>query len=361
MAIDLNLIKASDGAGEAVRAIVTSNRTTGSTVLAVDSLTNWPSKFIATAGSVLDDGTLDPATVTVFEGHTNVSEIIIDDFAPGYSDNGNTIGQAVVVKPTSHWADMLAILLGYLVPTGSIVPYAATSAPTGWLLADGSAVSRTTYADLYAIIGTTYGAGDSPTTFNLPDLRSRIPIGTGAGQWTSSFASSDVTVATDQITVTASPELVTGRRVQMTTTGALPTGISAATDYYIIVVDSTHIKLATSLVNAWRGTAVDITGQGTGTHTITQLLTNHTLGAHGGREDHIHKLSDNAAAQLSLIAGQGIRMRRISMDSWSDTHNISASVNASTQTVSTGAGLSGIADESSLLNPYLALNYIIKT
>ena len=64
-------------------------------------------------------------------------------------------------------------------PTGSIIMYGAATAPTGWLLCDGSAVSRTTYADLFAIIGTTFGAGNGSTTFNLPDLRDRFVVGAG--------------------------------------------------------------------------------------------------------------------------------------------------------------------------------------
>jgi len=64
-------------------------------------------------------------------------------------------------------------------PTGSILMYGAATAPTGWLLCDGSAVSRTTYADLFAIIGTTFGVGNGSTTFNLPDLRDRFVVGAG--------------------------------------------------------------------------------------------------------------------------------------------------------------------------------------
>jgi microcystin-dependent protein len=63
------------------------------------------------------------------------------------------------------------------VPTGSVMPFAGSSAPLGWLLCDGSAVSRTTYAALFAVIGTIYGAGDGSTTFNLPDLRGRVVAG----------------------------------------------------------------------------------------------------------------------------------------------------------------------------------------
>jgi microcystin-dependent protein len=59
---------------------------------------------------------------------------------------------------------------------------AANTAPTGWLLCNGSAVSRTTYADLFTAIGTTYGVGDGSTTFNIPDLRGRVPVGADSSQ-----------------------------------------------------------------------------------------------------------------------------------------------------------------------------------
>ena len=62
-------------------------------------------------------------------------------------------------------------------PAGTIVAFAGSSAPTGYLIANGSAISRTTYANLFAIIGTTYGVGDGSTTFNLPDLRGRTAVG----------------------------------------------------------------------------------------------------------------------------------------------------------------------------------------
>ena len=62
-------------------------------------------------------------------------------------------------------------------PPGGIMAYGGASAPSGWFICDGSAVSRTTYADLFAVIGTTYGAGDGSTTFNLPDLQQRFPLG----------------------------------------------------------------------------------------------------------------------------------------------------------------------------------------
>jgi microcystin-dependent protein len=59
------------------------------------------------------------------------------------------------------------------------MPFAMSTAPSGWLVANGSAVSRTTYAALFAAIGTTYGAGDGSTTFTLPDLRGYFVRGSG--------------------------------------------------------------------------------------------------------------------------------------------------------------------------------------
>jgi microcystin-dependent protein len=62
-------------------------------------------------------------------------------------------------------------------PTGAIIQFAGSTSPTGYLLCNGAAVNRTTYAALFAVIGTTYGAGDGTTTFNLPNLQGRVPVG----------------------------------------------------------------------------------------------------------------------------------------------------------------------------------------
>jgi microcystin-dependent protein len=68
-----------------------------------------------------------------------------------------------------------------LCPPGTVLNYASSSAPSGWLLCDGSAVSRSLYNALFNIISTTYGIGDGATTFNLPDMRGRSILGFGEG------------------------------------------------------------------------------------------------------------------------------------------------------------------------------------
>ena len=67
-----------------------------------------------------------------------------------------------------------------MVPTGVVMPYAGDTAPEGFLLCNGQAVSRTTYANLFTFIGTKYGAGDGSTTFNVPNLVNRFVEGGSA-------------------------------------------------------------------------------------------------------------------------------------------------------------------------------------
>lgn len=68
-------------------------------------------------------------------------------------------------------------------PAGIIQMYGGTTAPTNWLLCDGSAIDRLTYIKLFTAIGTIYGAGDGSTTFNLPNLQNRMAMGKGTGSF----------------------------------------------------------------------------------------------------------------------------------------------------------------------------------
>lgn len=74
-----------------------------------------------------------------------------------------------------------AFVLSNANPTGGIMMWGTGTAPTGWLLCAGAAVSRTTYAALFAVIGTTFGVGDGSTTFNVPNYTNRTPYGTTVG------------------------------------------------------------------------------------------------------------------------------------------------------------------------------------
>lgn len=86
------------------------------------------------------------------------------------------------------------------VPIGLISPFGGSFSPDGWLLCDGSAISRTEYAALFDVIGTVYGAGDGSSTFNLPDLRGRTAVGAeeGASRGTKTGAK-EVTLTVNQL------------------------------------------------------------------------------------------------------------------------------------------------------------------
>lgn len=89
-------------------------------------------------------------------------------------------------SPADIPADIVALvdaldILPFLFAPGDLKTSAAANPPAGWLLCDGTAVSRTTYPKLYAAIGVAFGPGDGTTTFNVPDYRGRAIVGAGAG------------------------------------------------------------------------------------------------------------------------------------------------------------------------------------
>jgi microcystin-dependent protein len=120
-----SVLVASDGNGEAVRATVVSpGRSIGSTVIPVNSTTNWP-----TGQCVITTGTLQPNnTITnaqVMYATASGTSITISSFAPGYSDLGNAAGDVVVIKPTTEWANLVSTIIENLYPVGCI--YAETT------------------------------------------------------------------------------------------------------------------------------------------------------------------------------------------------------------------------------------------
>lgn len=111
----------------------------------------------------------------------NISSLGAKDLKIGGVAVGAGVIQAGIPTIVAYTGVHFEVLLQNLtIPIGQLNSFAGATAPTGWLLCDGTAVSRTTYAALYSVIGDTYGSGDGSTTFNVPDLRRRTPIGTGS-------------------------------------------------------------------------------------------------------------------------------------------------------------------------------------
>lgn len=165
---------------------------------------------------------------------------------------------------------------------GEVIDYAGSSLPTGWLECDGSAVSRTTYASLFSAIGTTWGAGDGSTTFNLPPQSGRGRIGRGTGTVVEAVTASSAngfTVASNNT------KWITGLPIVISNLTGFTTTATAGPTYYIYRVSGTNVQLGSTLALALAGTP-DITISGTGTATLTATFTARTIGETGGEEGH---------------------------------------------------------------------------
>lgn len=157
-------------------------------------------------------------------------------------------------------------------PTGAILAFAGSAAPAGWLLCDGSAVSRTAYAALFAAIATAYGAGDGTSTFNLPDLRGRTAVGK------------------DDMGGAPANRLQVATTVSTTSGSATATVASAANLAIGMFVQSANIPVGTT-ITAISGTAVTLSANATatagGTTARFSVLTDaQNLGASGGNQVH---------------------------------------------------------------------------
>lgn len=95
------------------------------------------------------------------------------------TENAQTLTNKTLTSPVINNPSFNS---GGLAPVGSIMQFAGSSAPSGWLLCDGVAVGRNTYSALFAVIASTYGSGDGATTFNLPNLKGKVVVGLDASQ-----------------------------------------------------------------------------------------------------------------------------------------------------------------------------------
>jgi microcystin-dependent protein len=261
---------------------------------------------------------------------------------PASPIDGQTYNNYTYVASKSVWQSIPGLPAG--VPAGTIMGWGGSTAPDQWIICDGTAVSRSTYSALYAAIGTTYGVGNGTTTFNLPDLRGRVPVGSQSA--ITLAGNPTITTATPAVVTLANHGLATGQLVYFTTTGALPTGLTANTRYWVNVLTSSTFRLSTSLANALAGTSIATTVNGSGTHTVYSV--DFELGGYNGEKthkqtetelvSHTHSNADGNAA--NFISAGGI------------DYGVQYSANL---TGATGGSL-----PSNIMQPYGVINYIIK-
>jgi microcystin-dependent protein len=199
-------------------------------------------------------------------------------------------------------------------PAGTVMDFAGAAAPTGWVVCDGSAISRTTYSALFSVIGTTYGVGDGSTTFNVPDARGRASVApdSGAGR-----------VTTDNTLAAAS--------------GAQTHTLTAAEGGAAI-----HSHGNTFSATGTEG-AHTHTGSFSGTFGWNRITNNTT----GGAGNAVTGIQNSPGA----FADQTVTTSGTTSGGSSHSHTVSGSVSNST-------GTAGVAHNN--LQPYIVLNKIIK-
>lgn len=210
---------------------------------------DWSKNFNPTAAAVANEwhtlfrGNGNPGPDAIFDAGSNLTFQPVKDT----TTSASSIPHGGNVQPTAY---------KYLL-SGSAVSAAATTPPSVVTLIDVVGFYRVTTVTTATAQSTTNTLGQSDTF--------TADAGTDVCTWSS--------------TANIPSNILTGTRVQLTTTTTLPAGLSTATNYYVIKVSDTTFKLATSYANAVAGTAINITDAGTGTHTVTWLLPRYTNGA----------------------------------------------------------------------------------
>jgi microcystin-dependent protein len=221
------------------------------------------------------------------------------------SSNLTFSGSALAVTGNISATGTISSGGGLVMPTGAMLEYGGSSAPTGWLLCNGAAVSRSTYAALFAVLGTAYGAGDGSTTFNVPNKVDRVGVGAG-----SSYARG-----------------AAGGAVSVTTSSA-----------------GSH----------------NHTGAVTGTAISTAQMPSHTHGVND--PGHNHSYSTPAVIAGFVEGGSGAWTQYTTGTTSTSGTGISINYEGSNQAHDHGIYTDGTHTHSvSTIQPYLASNYIIKT
>ena len=205
---------------------------------------------------------------------------------------------------------------------GAIKPWTKTTAPAGYLLCDGAAVSRTDYADLFAVVSTTYGAGNGSTTFNVPDLKGKMPQGYESGNYAMA-------------------------------------GTGGANTVTVSVTNNQSVNAVTSTATSTQ--SVTMTGNIDNTSLTEAQLASHDHGSVLTGDNYRSQIQGNPdGARVTGLTGNTGNAG--SGTAHNHGHNLSGTLTGNVSVTNSGGTLSGTvtAAGTNSFSPYVVVNYIIK-
>jgi microcystin-dependent protein len=236
--------------------------------------TDFYSSQTGSAGNFNVNGNLTVGGTTALTGATTITGALsgstatfsgaISSISPTFTGTP-TAPTATAGTNTTQIATTAFVLANGVPPTGVINMWGTGTAPSGWLLCAGAAVNRTTYAALFAVIGTTFGVGDGSTTFNLPDYTNRMPYGTSVGATggsaTTTLITANLPSHTHSITDPGHLHSITGSNDNVQSNNTVVMGRGSGSP------QTANTNTATTGI-----TATDATGSGTAATTISPYL-----------------------------------------------------------------------------------------
>lgn len=254
-----------------------------------------------------------------------------------------------------------------LSPTGSIVQFGGSTIPNGWLLCDGAQVSRTTYSALFSVIGTTFGVGDGLTTFNLPNLKGRVPVGRDATQTEFDALGENGGAKTHTLTTSEIPSHqhnVSAYAHSVTQSNALGNhnhGAGSYTSSGSVTGDGSHSHTGTSDFGGFHDHGVDTRNTTSTSHTH-QSGTRLAVGSDGNDTtrttnyggNHQHTFTTAAAGHSHGFTGGAVSGTSGDAD-LTHGHGVGVGEHAAKLTDAAGGGAAH-----NNLQPYLVVNFIIK-
>lgn len=324
-------------------------------VVTATAVITLPAANTLTTGDKFGFKSLTTGDVTIVRASTDTIDGLTTYRLPAYTNcevtKYATGAFALTIKPDHDVGDWLWAGYG--------------TANQGWVKAGSGNRNRTTDAGLFAVYGTTWGAGDGSTTFGIPSGAGRALVQAGTGTVTEQITSQ--TAAANAIPVTSNTaKWFTGMLITVSaSSGFGGTGLANGT-HYVVRVTSTTLSFATTLANAQNGTVETLTG--TGSALLTHTYSARTLGEYGGEQTHalsntealLHNHVQDAHAHTEQGGGTGSGSATImSITSASASAVNNATGNSTASTTATNQSVGGNV-AMNILNPFMVGELYIK-